>query len=398
MKQPAPITTTGRVATSAALILGLVALVATLHFLPQPVQPQPARPVSGIACGITKTAAGGYTFARLHVNATGVVVNASGCPVPLEGWNSVGAFLGTGGAVGNEAASSSALLPGDIVRVAFNSRWYTQDVYVPNQALHYRDWIAVIVATLEKRGNYVLLDANTAFFEPPCGNDGKGIAITFCPSEDQGRKDYANPSSPYYQNPQQLEEYQPVAVSALSLLAHTFAADPAVLFDVWNEPGGYIFVVPGTQQNLKVDMDARIAAVRAADPLTPVVVFTSGLKTDLTYTEPDLIFDFHVYPQFSGTSPVTGEHCATGASDLAKVGAAMAELRKAGRALIVGEWGGCYVAAAYNGQVLALAQTYGASLVYFPYDDLVGGKGDTKTLNANGQFVKADYTTLFSGK
>ena len=302
-------------------------------------------------CGVTKNSDGTYHFSWLHVASNGDIVDSNNCRVPLLGWNAIGAFQGAGGAIGKPEEQS--LLPMNIVRVAFNSRWYESDVYVPNQRMHFKAWLQKIVSTLEGRGDYVLLDANNTFFEPPCGNDGMGTNITFCPSEDQGRKDYSNPASPYYHNAAGLELFQPVAVQALSDLAKVYANDPAVLFDVWNEPGSYIFVTPDSKQNKIPDMNERINAVRQYDPQSLVFVFESGVTEDLSYKQPNLVFDFHIYPNFKGTSPVTHTTCSTSSSNIPKVQQEFAALRKAGRAVFIGEWGHCYDQPAYNQQILS---------------------------------------------
>jgi hypothetical protein len=347
-------------------------------------------------CGVTKNSDGTYHFSWLHVNANGDVVDANNCRVPLLGWNAIGAFQGAGGAIGKPQEQS--LLQMNIVRVAFNSRWYESDVYVPNQRMHFKAWLQTIVSTLQSRGDYVMLDANNTFFEPPCGNDGRGTNITFCPSEDQGRKDYSNPSSPYYHNVGGLELYQPEAVQALTDLAKVYANDPAVLFDVWNEPGKYIFVLPNSSLNKIPDMNQRIDAVRQYDAQSLVFVYESGISEDLSYKQPNLVFDFHIYPNFKGTSPVTHTVCSTSGSNIPKVQQEFAALRKAGRAVFIGEWGHCYDQPAYNQQILSLAKTYNAGLAYFSETDLLTkAKGNTAPtqLNANGILLKQDYTSLF---
>ncbi|HLX39030.1 MAG TPA: cellulase family glycosylhydrolase [Ktedonobacteraceae bacterium] len=344
------------------------------------------------ACSEPANDNGIYHFSPLHVDSAGDIVNTSNCLVHLLGWNSVGAFLGAGGAIG--PGQNTPIIHTNIDRVAFNSRWYESDVYVPDQRMHYRAWLQKIVSTLESRGNYVMLDANTNFFEPPCGNDGMGVNIPFCPSEDQGRKDYNNPSSPYYHNVGGLELYQPIAIQALTDLAKFYANDPAVLFDVWNEPGGYIFILPDSEQNLVPDMNQRINIVRQYDPQALIIVFSSGIKDDLSYSQPDLVFDFHIYPNFSGISPVTHSSCSTSSSDITRVHQFMTALRKVGRAIFIGEWGHCYDDPVYNQQIFSLAQTYNAGLAYFYDSELFTKSQGAKQLNANGVLVQQDYERL----
>ena len=404
----------GKLRLLAGSLLVLIVLAIVLIILVQkqvfnggrPSQPQTSATSTTAGtqvCGVTKNSDGIYHFSWLHVASTGDVVDSNNCRVPLLGWNAVGAFQGAGGSLGSSTVSSSIRI--NVVRVAFNSRWYESDVYVPNQRMHFKAWMQKIVSTLESRGDYVMLDANNAFFEPPCGSDGSGTTITFCPSEDQGRKDYSNPSSPYYHNVAGLELYQPIAVQALSDLAKVYANNPAVLFDVWNEPGSYIFVTPNSSQNKVPDMNQRINAVRQYDPQALVYVFSAGTSEDLSYKQPNLVFDFHIYPSFKGVSPITHTTCSTSSSNFSKVGPHMAALRKAGRAVFIGEWGHCYDIPSYNQQIVSLAKTYDAGLAYFSETDLLNGtKGSTsqsnsstnqKQLNANGLLLQQDYNSLF---
>jgi hypothetical protein len=394
----------GRLRLLAGLLLVLVVLAIVFVILVQkqvfnggkPSQSQTSATTTtpgGRVCNVTKKSDGTYQFSWLHVDAAGDVVDSNNCRVPVLGWNAIGAFLGAGGSLGTSPVSSSIHI--NVVRVAFNSRWYESDVYVPDQRMHYKAWLQKIVSTLESRGDYVMLDANTTFFEPPCGNDGMGVNITFCPSEDQGRKDYSNPSSPYYNNVGGLELYQPIAVQALADLAKVYANDPAVLFDVWNEPGSYIFVTPNSSQNKVPDMNERINTVRQYDPQSLVFVFSAGTSEDLSYTQPNLVFDFHIYPNFKGVSPVTHTACSTSSSNFSKVEPHMATLRKAGRAVFIGEWGHCYDIPSYNQQIVSLAKTYNAGLAYFSETDLFTGSKSTKQLNANGVLLQQDYNGLF---
>ncbi len=344
------------------------------------------------ACSVPENVNGTYHFSPLHVDAAGDIVNASNCMVHLLGWNSVGAFLGNGGTI--SPGQNTPLIHINVVRIAFNSRWYESDVYVPDQRMHFKAWLQKIVSILESRGDYVMLDANTTFFEPPCGNDGMGTNIPFCPAEDQGRVDYNNPSSPYYHNVGGLELYQPIAIQALADLAKFYANDPAVLFDVWNEPGGYIFILPDSEQNLVPDMNQRINVVRQYDPQALVIVFSSGIKDDLSYPQPNLVFDFHLYPNFTGISPATHTSCSTSSPDFTRVYQSITALRKAGRAIFIGEWGHCYDDPAYNQQIFSIAQAYNAGLAYFYDSELFMKSQGTKQLNANGILVQQDYERL----
>ena len=199
--------------------------------------------------GVTRAADGTFQFDPLHVDPAGLLVDPDGCEVRLVGLDVGAAFQGRGAEFSlDHLASLQAQFPFNIVRLSFNTRWWVQDAYLPDQRIHYQASLQSAVAQLEQLGLYVELDANTAFFEPPCGNDHQGTDVRLCPSEDQGERDYqAHPSPDLAEG---LRIAQPIAVEALADLAARYANDPAILFDVWNEPADYQFqVLPGASRS-----------------------------------------------------------------------------------------------------------------------------------------------------
>lgn len=142
-------------------------------------------------------------------------------------------------------------------------------------------------------------------------------------------------------------------------------------------------------------MNQRINIVRQYDPQSLIFVFAAGISEDMSYKQSNLVFDFHMYPGFKGVSPVTHTSCPTSSSNIPKLQQYFTTLRKAGRAIFIGEWGHCYDVPSYNQQIVSLAQTYDAGLAYFAETDLLSGSKAAKKLNANGLLVQQDYNSLF---
>ena len=142
-------------------------------------------------------------------------------------------------------------------------------------------------------------------------------------------------------------------------------------------------------------MNQRINVVRQYDPQSLIFVFAAGISEDLSYKQSNLVFDFHIYPGFKGVSPVTHTSCPTPSSNIPKLQQSFTALRKAGRAIFIGEWGHCYNVPSYNQQIVSLAKTYNAGLAYFDETDLFTKSNAAKQLNANGQLVQQDYNSLF---
>lgn len=352
-------------------VLFLAVLVMLLMFL------MPGKATHAATCGVIKNPDGTYTYQQLHV-AGSQLENSAGCVVRLLGVNGVNAEASTGGNL-DVVTFSSALPINNVVRIALNERWYVANVNVPKRGMSYQTWIDTAVQALKANGDYVILDADTAFFELPCAN----ASDPTCPQQGQGITDYNNSASPYYHNPYQLEESQGIAVKALTLLAQRYGSDPAVLFDVWNEPAGYIFVIPNTQQYRAAWMDERINTVQKYSA-NPVVVFEAGDAENLSHTQPNLVFDFHVYPP--------APQCGTSGPNWTNLDEHMATVYNAGRATIIGEWGGCDLIAGstYNDPLMAEVKKYESNMAYYDFQNLHNGYSP----NANGQLEQQDYQTL----
>jgi hypothetical protein len=146
------------------------------------------KPLSGNGCGVSKNANGSNTFSWLHV-ANGKIVDANNCVVHLVGLNMGGLFLGGAGHSDPSVLNwFSQHIPMNVVREAYNAYWWDKDVYVPNEKMHFRQWLQTVVKWQEAQGNYVILDNATQFHNLPCGDDGMGYHVSLCPSQNQAGK------------------------------------------------------------------------------------------------------------------------------------------------------------------------------------------------------------------
>ena len=343
-------------------------------------------------CGVQKKSDGTYSFSWLHVSPEGQVVDANECIVPLVGINMGGLFLMDAEAPHpNTIAWYKHTFQMNLVRVNFNSYWWDTNVFVPKEHMGYRQWLEQYVQWQEQNGNYVELDEGPNFTEPPCGG-----TITFCPSEDQGEKDYkANP------NPTtalELEQNIAPGEQAWKDLAKFYANDPAVIYDVLNEPTGY--------HNLYRDTDTLISIIRAQNPRSLIVVFANGWKGLISgkfpfHKEPDLVIDAHIYDGFQGTSPATNTSCSEpGSTTWSPSGSNFQNLvtvaHSYGQGVIINEWGGCYDDPTYHQHIISFAAQNDIGLAYFQSGNLRTLVNGNEELNNNGLLVQKGYANVFN--
>ncbi len=311
--------------------------------------PTPGQPANGCR-GVTKNSDGSYSFSWLHVSADGKIVDEKGCVVPLAGFNMGGLFLAdaSGGTKLANVASFKQTFPMNIVRVNFNSLWWVNDVYVPKANMHF--------------------------------------PITYCPSQNQGIKDYtANPNP---QTQQELEPYIGYDVQAWMDIAKIYANDPAVIYDAWNEP-----ILHKQTAAYFQDMNTLINTIRSQNPRALIVVYDFGWKYITSgqfpnYQQSNLVIDSHIYDNFNGISPATGKPCHepghpnwTPSSSGFDQEVAFAHTH--GQAVT-----------AYNQQLVSFAKTQDVGLVYFQSGDVVDKANGANEVNDNGHMVQADYASI----
>lgn len=356
-----------------------------------------AHPYAGSSCGITQTPTG-YIFEPLHVQ-DGNIVAASGCIINLKGFN----LPDTG--YGNAAGSSSSKLFTEIGwfaqnfkmnvwRVLLNAVWWNEDVAVPIVGMNYRAWIELLVHTIEHNGNYVLLTKGPQFHEPPCGG-----SVRYCPSQDQATIDIRkDPNNPVYQQQMTTGVYINDAITMWTSVAALYAHDPAVLYDDWNEMH-QISPALWRQNSQKL-----IDTIRGQNPQS--LIFFGGnqyengfgplIKGQVPpFTEPNLVYDFHVYDGFMGT--FEGQRCSeprsaflTNWPNTANTQVGYAKIH--GGAASFSEWGGCNDTEPYNTEIILFASMNHLMIAYYQKDSVIIPNSPFQ-LNSNGVKVQTDYAS-----
>ena len=353
----------------------------------------PATTHKSSGCGIQRKSDGAYSFSWLHVSPDGHVVDANGCIVPLVGMNMGGLFLGNAEAPHPDAiAWYKQTFHMNLVRVNFNSYWWDTNVYVPDEQMGYRQWLEEYVQWQEQCGNYVELDEGPHYPEPPCGG-----TIKFCPSEDQGEKDYkANPNQT---TALELEQNIAPGEQAWADLAKLYASDPAVIYNVLNEPTGY--------SNLYRDTDTLINIIRSQNPRSLIVVFDNNVERLISgkapwHKEPNMMIDAHIYDGFQGTSPATHASCSEpGITNWSPTTTDFANLvtvaHSYGQGVMINEWGGCYDEPTYHQRIISFAAQNDIGLAYFQSGNLRNDNGN-QTINGNGLLVQVGYASVFNSE
>lgn len=353
-------------------------------------------PPTTAKCGVKKNTDGSYTFPWLHVSSDGMIVNESGCVVPLAGFNmgALGLADASGGTTFARIAWYKQHFQMNMARVNFNSTWWNDDVFVPKANMHYRQWLQTYIKWQEQNGNYVQLDLGPHFPEPPCGG-----TIVFCPAQNQGDLDYkAHPSAT---TAAELEPNIAPGIQAWTDLAKIYANDPAIIYDAWNEPTlaamGVFFK----------DMNTLINTIRAQSPKSLVVVFGHGWPQIVSgkypnYTQPNLVMDAHIYDGFNGVSPATGQNCSEpgGTKWTPEKSGFAANVRFAhahSQAVIINEWGGCYDEPSYHNIIINFAKSQGIALTYFQAGNVTSNTSAGLDLNDNGRLVQAGYASILGG-
>ena len=351
----------------------------TAQSLTLPPQSSNPTPITGKACGATRNSNGTYVFSWLHI-ANGMTVDEHNCVTHLIGLNMGGLFLAAAGHAGPPAISwYKQHIPMNVVREAYNAYWWDTDVYVPNERMHFRQWLQTVVNWQEQQGNYVILDNATQFHNPPCGDDGMGYHVSLCPSQNQAGKNIPP-------NPTEKSSYQPTALEALADLARIYANDPAIIFDVWNEPSNK--ELQGiSEKTYFQSMNARINTVRAYDPRSLIMVFDHGLS-DIEagkfpdYTQQNILWDTHIYSPNWNSASITS--------------AGIAFAQSHGQAFIVGEWGGMS-GQPVPGSIIPYIRTNNLATTYFTTAYLInGGSEHPDSLNSIGQAVAAGYASILA--
>jgi len=331
-------------------------------------------------------------FRPLHVSAQGSILDDAAKPVLLRGVNRSGTGSGNaeGGATDAEYAAQSQLLGSNLVRILVNAAWWIANVQVPLANQKYQDYIDGLIQRSKKYGSYVLIVKAGQFPDLPCGADGKN-----CPAPNQGDLNcQANP--PVCGAQDTSGATIDAALPFWSAFAKRYAADPAVLYDTW--------------ENMSVsDLDAwsnnqnqLIATIRTYNPQALVFVEDGGTAYEAIAagTIPDfawsnVVWTFHLYnASVAGCTEPASPRYANWPQNLIPL-VNFAQLQ--GHAAAITEWGGCNDSEPYHTNITSFATTHGVAMAYFDSGNLMTLAGNTWQLTTTGTKVAQAYATIASG-
>jgi uncharacterized protein (TIGR03437 family) len=325
----------------------------------------------------------------LHVSATGAMVDDSGNAVRLRGLNRSGTGSGNADAAATDAdyAAQNQLLSMNLVRLFVNAAWWNSNVQVPIANLTYQAYIDQLIQRAKKYGNYVLVLKAGQFPDAPCGADGKN-----CPAANQGDLNCQNNAAVCVTQDTTGNTID-TAFTFWSGFAKKYAADPAVIYDTWEDMHS---IDTNTWSD---DQNQLIAAIRTYSPQALIFVedTASAFEAIAAGTLPDLAFgnivwNFHLY-----NASTTG--CAEPASPrYANWSQALDPLvswaQSHGHAIAFAEWGGCNDAEPYHTNIVSYAKTHSIALTYFDSSNLITQSGGSYQLTATGQKVAQAYSAI----
>ncbi|MGO9256044.1 MAG: cellulase family glycosylhydrolase [Bryobacteraceae bacterium] len=332
------------------------------------------------------------TFNPLQVAADGSILDSTGKPVLLRGLNRSGTGSGNADAISTDQdyAAQNQLLSMNLVRIFVNATWWTTNVQVPIASMPYQTYIDTLIQRAKKYGNYVLILKAGQFPEPPCGASG-----TNCPAPNQGDLDCAATPSLCPAESTSGADID-VALAFWDAFAQKYAADPAVLYDTWENMSG---LDPGTWSD---DQDQLIATIRTYNPQALIFVedtgtafesITAGTTPDLAWS--NIVWNFHIYNASSGTctEPASPRY----ANWSQNFDALVSYAQQNGHGVAITEWGGCNDSEPYNTNITSYAKTHSIALCYFDNTNLIALSGSTDQLTATGTKVAQAYTAIAAG-
>jgi uncharacterized protein (TIGR03437 family) len=326
------------------------------------------------------------SFLPLHVSPPGVIVDGSGKPVLLRGLNrsATGSGNADAAATDQDYAAQNKLLSMNLVRIFVNANWWNNNVQVPIANQTYQAYIDTLIQRAKKYGNYVLILKAGQFPDPPCGASGQN-----CPAPNQGDLNcQANASLCAAQDT--TGNNIDAAFAFWAAFSAKYAADPAVLYDTWED-------MHGISGNLwSDDQNQLIAAIRTAAPSSLIFVedtgtafesIAAGKLPDLAWS--NIAWNFHLYNASTSacTEPASPRY-ANWPQDLDPL---VSFAQQNGHAVAFTEWGGCNDSEPYNTNMTSYARTHSIALVYFDSSYLLTS---SDTLTAIGAAVAAAYTAM----
>ena len=337
------------------------------------------------------------TFHPLHVSPVGIIVDDSGKPVLLRGINRSGTGSGNADANSTDAdyAAQNKLLSMNLVRVFVNAAWWNANVQVPIAGQNYQTYIDTLIQRAKKYSNYVVIVKAGQFPDAPCGASGAS-----CPAPNQGDLNcQANASVCAAQGTSGATI--DTAFAFWSSFAGKYAADPAVLYDTWED----MSTDPATWSD---GQNQLIAAIRTYNPQALIFVedttagqgtsagafesIVAGKLPDFAWT--NIVWNFHLYAGPGGTCTTPASPRYAGWSQY--IDPVVTYAQQYGHAAAILEWGGCNDSEPYHTNITTYAQKYYMPLAYFDSSYLITSTSGSNQLTAVGSKVAAAYQAIAS--
>jgi uncharacterized protein (TIGR03437 family) len=328
----------------------------------------------------------------LHVSPVGIIVDDSGKPVLLRGINRSG--TGSGNADANAAdadyAAQNQLLSMNLVRLFVNAAWWNSNVQVPIANQKYQDYIDALIQRAKKYNDYVVIVKAGQFPDAPCAADGKN-----CSAPNQGDLNcQANASVCAAQDT--TGNNVDVAFTFWNAFAKKYAADPAVLYDTWEDMHG---ISSGTWSD---GQNQLIAAIRTYNPQALIFVedtgtvfesIVAGTLADLAWS--NIVWNFHLYN--ASTSRCTEPASPRYSNWSTNLDPLVHYAQQYGHGAAILEWGGCNDSEPYHTNITSYAQKNDIPLAYFDNTNVITQSGSTFQLTAAGAKVATAYTAIVTG-
>jgi uncharacterized protein (TIGR03437 family) len=337
---------------------------------------------------------GQTTLLPLHVSSAGLIVDSNTNQVTLRGLNRSGTGSGNAEATSTDAeyAAQNQLLSMNLVRIFVNATWWNNNLQVPIAAASYQTYIDGLIQRAKKYGNYVLVLKAGQFPDPPCGASGAN-----CPAPNQGDLNCAANSS-LCAAQDTTGNTTDAAFNFWAAFAKKYAADPAVLYDTWEDMHNIDMNTWSDGQN------QLIAAIRTYAPQSLIFVedtgtafenIVAGKLADFAWS--NLVWNFHIYAGPAGGCTTSAAASPRYANWPSGIDPLVSYAQSNGHAAAITEWGGCNDSEPYHTNLTTYARSRSVALAYFDSTDLLTQSGGNFALTATGSKVAQAYTALASG-
>jgi hypothetical protein len=348
--------------------------------------------LAGAVPAQTTSLPGQVAFLALHVSPAGTIVDSSGNTVVLRGLNRSGTGSGNADATATDQdyAAQNQLLSMNLVRIFVNAAWWNSNVQVPIANMGYQAYIDTLIQRAKKYGNYVLILKDEQFSTPPCGADGLN-----CTTPQSGDLSCPNPPGCAADT---TGNFTDIAFTFWAGFAKKYAADPAVLYDTWEDMHGI------DNNTWSDDQNALIAAIRDENP--QALIFVEDIDADQTFESivkgtlqdlawPNIVWNFHLYNGSSGSCREPQSRRAVNWPQ--NIDPLVIYAQQQGHAVGIMEWGGCNDDEPFHTSVTLYAQIHSLALAYFDNTNLIAQSGGTYQLTPIGTKIAQAYTALASG-